>query len=151
MAAIDGSSRKVRPHFAGVPSSFLFLTVSMLMLTSCFSSIDSSLKLQPTPILSTGPGWVVVKVAYARLKEKPSRDSADLAHIRGGSEFEILAIKLGDAADPDRNGPWYMVKTDGVEGWVQAADIDALSTRGQADYAAAHYAGASAAAAAAQR
>ncbi len=132
-------SHKALVRFAKAIVSLVLFSASIIMLTSCFSSLDSSLKLQPTPILSKGPGWVVVKEAYARLKEKPSKNSTDLAHIRGGSVFEILAIELGDATDPNNGGPWYRIKTDGVEGWVQAADIDVLSTRAQADYAAAHY------------
>ncbi|MDA8426985.1 MAG: SH3 domain-containing protein [Treponema sp.] len=120
-------------------ASLLFAAALALALASCFSSVDSSIKLPPTPLLSRGPGWIVVKTAYARVKEKPSRASNDLAHVRGGGEFEIFAVDLGDTTDPNNGGPWYRIKTDGLEGWIEAADLDVFSSRAQADYAAAHY------------
>jgi hypothetical protein len=128
--------RKQFLRFAKAASSVLLLSTSIVALSSCFSSVDASLKLQPTPILSRGPGWVVVKEAYARVKQKPSKDSSDIAHIRGGVVFEILAIALGDSS---QGGPWYQITADGAVGWVQAADVDVLSTRAQADYTAARY------------
>lgn len=117
------------------------LLVSFLAvgLASCFSSVDSSLKLEPSPLLSGGPGWVVIKEAYTRLKEKPSKESADLAHIRRGGAFKIQAVELGDASDSDNAGPWYRIEAEGVTGWVQAADIDVESSREQAQYAASAY------------
>lgn len=110
-----------------------------LVLASCFSSVDSSLKLAPSPLLTAGPGWVVVKQAYARVKEKPSRASADLAHIRKGGVYQILAVQLGDASDEGDAGPWYQIAAEGVTGWVQATDLDVVASREQAQHSAAAY------------
>ncbi|HUW40512.1 MAG TPA: hypothetical protein VMV90_05840 [Rectinemataceae bacterium] len=117
----------------------LFAAALALALASCFSSVDSSIKLPPTPLLSRGPGWIVVKTAYARVKEKPSDGSDDVAHVRGGGEYEILAVDLGGGADQGNGGLWYRIRSGTVEGWIEAADIDVFSSRPQADYAAARY------------
>lgn len=104
--------------------------------TSCSPSRESAPRLDPTPPLSGGAGWAVVKGAYVRLKERPSRASADLAHLRGGECFELSGRSLGDSGLQEDAGQWYRLKVEPLEGWVEAADLQVFASKTQAERAA---------------
>jgi hypothetical protein len=108
-------------------------------LVSCRGSGDASIKLAPTPPLSKGQGWAVVKVAYARLKEKPSVQSRDLAHLRRGSVVEIEGRELGEPGKPEDRGFWFKLKAEGSEGYMREGELDVFSTKGQAERSSASY------------
>ena len=108
-------------------------------LIACGISIDSSLKLAPTPPLSGGSGWAVVEVAYARLKARPSGSASDLGHLRRGSVVELLGRELGDPMVAKDKGLWCRLKVEGVEGFVRESELDVFSSKEQADRAARGY------------
>jgi hypothetical protein len=116
----------------------LCLAVSLL-LGSCIPAEESALKLPPNPILSGGPGWVVVKEAYVRLKESPAQASRDLAPLRRGSVFQVVGRDLGNPNSAADKGLWYRLKAEGTEGWAQEVDLDVYASKEQAERAAISY------------
>ena len=109
-------------------------TLILLGLSACLRPSEASVKLDPNPILSGGPGWLVVKEAFARVKEKPAADSADLAHVRRGGSYQILAVEFGTGTQDSPPSTWYRISADGVSGWIAASDIDVTASREQAEY-----------------
>jgi hypothetical protein len=115
---------------------FAFIVV---LLSSCLPSRESSLKLAPTPPLSGGPGWAVVKGAYVRLKPSPSQSGTDLSHLRRGDVLEVTGRDLGSPKIPSDKGVWYRLKAEGAEGWAREVDLDVFSAKAQAEHAAQGY------------
>jgi len=116
------------------------LLLLLLFVSSCSPSKEGSLNLLPTPPLSGGPAWAVVKEVYARLKESPVQGARDLSHLRRGELFEVSGRDLGSSpAGADKRGLWYRLKAEGAEGWARAEDIDVFATKAQAELAAAKY------------
>ncbi|HET7838259.1 MAG TPA: hypothetical protein VFL04_00770 [Rectinemataceae bacterium] len=114
-------------------------TLLLFLLLSCRGSGEGSVKLDPTPPISRGPGWAIVKEAYARLKERPSAASADKAHLRRGSVVELEGRELGLPGKDEDRGFWYALKAEGIEGFMRETELDVFSTRELAERAAVSY------------
>ncbi len=110
-----------------------------LFLLSCSPSRESSVKLDPTPPISGGPGWAVVKGAYVRLKESPRQGARDLSHLRRGEVLEIAGRDLGSSGSTEDRGVWYRLKAEIGLGWAREADLDVFPTKVQALHASAGY------------
>lgn len=118
----------------------LIILVACAMLSfACLPSRESSLAPAPTPPLSGGPGWALVKGAYVRLKEGPSQAGQDLLHLRRGEVLEVSGRDLGSPAKPEDRGVWYRLKAEGVEGWAREEDLDVFPAKTQAERAARNY------------
>jgi hypothetical protein len=118
--------------------SMRFALLALLAL-SCSPSRESSLKLDPTPPLSGGPGWAVVKGAYVRLKETPSQAARDLSHLRRGEVIEVIGRDLGSPGSEEDKGLWYRLKAEAGSGWARESDLDVFATKAQADRSASGY------------
>lgn len=117
---------------------FILLALAALAI-ACVPSRESSLSPAPTPPLSGGPGWAVVKGAYVRLKDAPAQTAKDLSHLRRGEVYEVSGRDLGAPSSPEDKGVWYCLKTEGAEGWAREADLDVFPTKAQAERAAQSY------------
>ncbi len=115
------------------------ILVLLAFLGSCRGSGDASVTLAPTPPISKGPGWAVVKEAYARLKEKPSLASGDLAHLRRGSVVQLEGRELALPGRDEDKGLWYALKAEGASGFMRETELDVFSTKEQAERAALAY------------
>ena len=115
------------------------IALALLLLSSCLPSREASLNLAPTPPLSGGPGWAVVKGAYVRLKPGPSQGGADISHLRQGEVLEVTGRDLGAPSVPADKGVWYRLKGEGMEGWAREADLDVFASQAQAERAAQGY------------
>lgn len=105
------------------PIAFLFIVLVLgASLSSCGRERASlEVRLPATPLLSEGPGWLVVEQAYIRVKASPSFDSGDVAHLRRGDVVRVEARVFGS---PDRvadSGVWFRIKLDGSPGWVHSS------------------------------
>jgi hypothetical protein len=100
---------------------------------SCSQARENSIKLAPTPPLSSGPGWAVVKGAYVRLKAKPSQAADDISHLRRGEIVEVAGRDLGSPASEADKGIWYKLKTEGGVGWTMESEVEVFATKAQAE------------------
>ena len=109
---------------------------------SCSRMSESSLKLQPNPILTGGIGWAVVKDGYVRLKEAPSSSSKDVDHLRRGGVYRLDARDFGavdNSAKTQDREMWYGIESEGVKGWVRDSDLEVYGSQSQAEKAAAAF------------
>ena len=61
---------------------------------------------------------------FIRVRENPDRDSKAITMLWHGNIFEIFT-KTGDSEVIDGiEDFWYMIKYEGIEGWVFGADIE---------------------------
>jgi hypothetical protein len=110
-----------------------------LLLLSCGLFTDRRVDVPPTPILTGGSGWVIVKSSYVRLKAAPDALSSDVAALRDGTLAEVRGSEFDKTGSP----LWYRVRTveggqsgvGAVEGWVAGGDLDLFASRAQADKA----------------
>jgi hypothetical protein len=125
------------------------IVLAALAASSCDRLGSGSLKLQPTPVLSGGLGYAVVKEAYARLKESPSDSSRDVDHLRRGGVYRLDERRL-DGADAAASqqasgssdaqvGIWYAIDSAGTKGWVRESELDIYGSQAQAEKAASAY------------
>lgn len=92
------------------------------------------LRLETTPLISGGLGWVVVDIAYARLGAEPSFEAADSGYARRG---DVLRIAGRDVVHGDSDqGLWYRVETPGGSGWVHWSQVSVYQSRELAEKAA---------------
>jgi hypothetical protein len=117
------------------------LFLSTLAFVSC--SRANEIKPPPTPLLTGGLGWAVIKDSYVRLKESPSDSARDVDHLRRGAIFGLEARELGsrkpDSEEEDKPNIWYEVESGGVKGWVSDSELDIYDSRAQAEKAAKSY------------
>jgi hypothetical protein len=108
-------------------------------LVSCGRFPAKGLDLPPTPVLSGGPGWAVVKSSYVRLKDAPTASASDLAALRDGTLVEIV----GREFDSKGGSLWYELRlpemekgaAERLQGWVPESELDCFATREQAERA----------------
>jgi hypothetical protein len=136
----EGSfTMKTRKRRHNVFEIALFL--SALAFASC--SRTNEIKPPPTPLLTGGLGWAVIKDSYVRLKESPSDSARDVDHLHRGAVFGLEARELGsrksDSAEDDKPNIWYELESSGVKGWVSDSELDIYAYRTQAENATKSY------------
>ncbi len=116
------------------------LVIAALFGAAC-SRMDSSLRLQPNPVLTGGLGYGVVRDSYVRLKAGPSDSTPDVDHLRRGSVYLLSEREFGTGDDQAKTPRelWYSVEAEGSKGWVRDDELDRYSSRAQAERAAAAY------------
>lgn len=89
------------------------------------------MKLPVDPSLESSMGWVAVTSAYASLRERPDRLSAEVSVLRGGSVFKPAARTI-DPEGTDSGGLWYRYAEGSVAGWIHSGDTVAFPSAEQA-------------------
>lgn len=99
-----------------------------LALTGCTKSKSSSefpeIRLPLSSDLVTSFSYGTPKVDYIRVRENPDQGSKALEMLWRGNIFEIFT-KTGDKEVVDgQEDYWYMIKYEGIQGWVFGAEIE---------------------------
>jgi len=102
------------------------------LIASCGLFGHRGLALPPTPSILDDPGWLVVKEAYATLKERPGLDARDAGHLRDGLLLQIRGRAFGVGKEDNLSILWYLVSSDEGSGWLSSADCDVFASKEQA-------------------
>ena len=99
-----------------------------LTLTSCSKGSGRTefldIRLPLTSDLVTSLSYGTPKGDYVRVRENPDQDSKALEMLWHGNIFEIFT-KTGDKeVVGDKEDFWYMIRYEGIEGWVFGAEIE---------------------------
>ena len=99
-----------------------------LTLTGCTKSKGSSefpeIRLPLSSDLVTSFSYGTPKGDYIRVRENPDQGSKALEMLWRGNIFEIFT-KTGDKEVVDgQEDFWYMIKYEGIQGWVFGAEIE---------------------------
>ena len=99
-----------------------------LALTGCKGGKNTSefpdIRLPLTSDLVTSFSYGTPKGDYLRVRENPDQGSKSLSMLWHGNIFEIFT-KTGDKeVVGDKEDFWYMIRYDGIEGWVFGAEIE---------------------------
>lgn len=112
----------------------VFLLIVTITLSSCGFLGLRRIEVGPTPILTAGSGWGLVKSSYVRVKASASGAGQDVAALRDGSLVQVLGREYArDGAEL-----WYHVSSQGVgviEGWVPETELTLYASRSQAERA----------------
>ena len=82
------------------------------------------IRLPLTSDLVTSFSYGTPKGDYLRVRENPDQGSRSIHMLWHGNIFEIFT-KTGDKEVIDgKEDFWYMIRSDGIEGWVFGAEIE---------------------------
>lgn len=99
-----------------------------LIICSCSKDKNTSefpaIRLPVTSDLVTSYSYGTPKGDFIRVKETPDQDSHSIEMLWHGNIFEIFT-KTGDKeVVDDKVDFWYMIRYEGVQGWVFGAEIE---------------------------
>lgn len=119
--------RRQRSKGKYVRLRFNYLCVAALVglsaaaFAACSGSRGRGIELEPTPVVSGGPGWGVVSMAYVRLLAEPSWAASENAAGRRGEVGRILG--RARSQEPRDSGIWYEIETDAGKGWIHESAL----------------------------
>lgn len=101
--------------------------------SACGAGSAGAISLEPTPIVSGGPGWGVIETAYVRLMAEPSWTSDEVGSGRRGDIGRIKGRKrVSDGRDA---GVWYRIETASGVGWVHQSGLTVYQRMEEAEKA----------------
>lgn len=94
------------------------------------------IELPSTPVLSARSRWGVITSSHLRLRRQPNTASAPVTTLWQGTMLEILSRDERKVRVEGRDGYWYQVVYDGLQGWVFGAYLQLFEEESEARRAA---------------
>ncbi len=92
-----------------------------LAFLSCNAVNVKNVRLESTPLISKGIGWILVTVSWVRLKSDSSYASEDVGFTRRKDTFEV-AGRAKKYKSPDA-GVWFRVTSADASGWIHESSV----------------------------
>ncbi len=110
------------------------LGVCLLLIGGCGREAPlPTIRLPATHVLSTGSSWAVITENLLRVREKPSKVSEVIMHVRKSTVVEVISRTENREVVENEEDYWYLVDYSGLKGWVFGAYMKVASTRAEAE------------------
>jgi len=115
----------------------ILLTLTLVLtLISCEKEEPMpEVKLPINPILTVDSHYGVVKSAYLRVFQEPTRQADVVTRLRPGYVVQIVSTTAWREVLDDINAPWHKIEYDTITGWVFGAYVDVYESIYQAEAA----------------
>ncbi len=104
-----------------------FFLALVVLLVSCGQVNYKDVRLDPTPVISKGIGWILVTVSWVRLKTEASYGSEDFGFARRKDIVEVIG-RARKYKSPD-TGVWYRIKTPEGLGWIHESSVQLYDSK----------------------